>query len=370
MVKAASDGITNVGNIIAAGSGRFAAAWRKGQQDEEAAMAGSMDRLTRIAEKGRSDIDKALMGGSQNRPAGTPANKAPGSGTQTYSKPDEALFKAQLALQHAMDQAALSLQLEYLREGQAIYDDAYKNNLITTKEYYDAKLAIETKALDLSIAEKQREAASLEKQANAPGVKESQRVQMAAQEQKVLGEINVLEAKRTDLVRSNAAAYALAEQQRQDALSTIRINAQRQTGQNELAMEAEGLAQRRALLQASAEEEIAQRADMERRAFENEKAALEARRGRRQAGRAGRADALAGAAAPAAHDPDRQRGRARAQQVCDRREQEHPQQLRGLPERPDVGHQAAQHRLSRPGHVDRDGNPARDRAQAVRQAIR
>jgi hypothetical protein len=231
-------------------------------------------RIGAINAQGDKDLEKALMSGYDQKAGAKAADKVPGGGGKTFTRPDDALGKARLALQKANDDAALALQLEFLKQAGADYEDAYKNDLITTREYYDAKLAIQTKALDLTIETKQREADAVAKQAGAPGLKDAQKVQFAAQEAKLLGEINVLEAQRTGLVQTNAAAYANAERQRMDAITSIRINMAKSAADSELQLEGQAIAQRRALLQTSAEQEINERAALERRQYEVEKAAL------------------------------------------------------------------------------------------------
>lgn len=184
---------------------------------------------------------------------------------------------AKLGLAKAEHEAELAVQLEYLKQDQADLEDAYKNNLLTTREYYDQKLAIETKGIDLSIEEKRREQEAVQKQAQTPGIKESQKIQFAAEEAKILGQINLLETKRGGMVAANAAAYAAAEQQRVDALKNIEIGMTKGAGEADVAKEGQAIAQRRALMQASADEEIAAQAQLEARKYDIEKAALMSR---------------------------------------------------------------------------------------------
>jgi len=184
---------------------------------------------------------------------------------------------AEYGLAKAQNEASLGEQQEYLRESMSITDDAYKNNLISTKEYYDAKLAIETRAIDLSIEAKKRETEEVRTQAKSPDLKEPEKLKFQAQEAKLAGEINVLEQKRIDLVRSNASEYNAEEQRRADAMEGIRINAAKASGQAEIAAMQESTSQRRALLQIDAEQEVIERAQAERRAYEVERAGLSAR---------------------------------------------------------------------------------------------
>lgn len=241
------------------------AAWQAGLAEREAILAASAQRMIAIGQKGGQDLNNALVGGGgggAKAPAGSSASggdkKTPGSGDSGG---------ADLALMQAKQQAALALQMEYLRQAGSIYDDAYAKNLISTKQFYDAKLAVELQGVDATIAAKKKEADAAAKSAGG-AVKGADKAKFLAEEAKLVGEINVLEAKRTDVVRANASAYAQAEQQRLDEINSIKASAALQGAEAEVSTERQALQQKLSLRQVSVNQALELERALEAKRYE------------------------------------------------------------------------------------------------------
>jgi hypothetical protein len=157
----------------------------------------------------------------------------------TEEKGEQANFSnknaaAELALSKALAEAEANLQKEYLREAQAVADDAYAHSEISTKEYYDTKLAIERAGIDASLALKRKELTeSKNKKAKDP----AETLQFAAEQAKLAGQINVLEAQRNDLVRKNTVEYTAAENARTSAMQKTLAQEQLNNSDNKLVAE-------------------------------------------------------------------------------------------------------------------------------------
>jgi hypothetical protein len=258
------------------------AAWIQGAAEQEKILAQSGARLVAIAEKGRADLDKALMTGGDKKP--TTAAGAPKGGSKEMPIEDKgadakaaAIAAARLALQKATDEASLNLQQEYLRQYQSQLDDAYKRNLISDKDYFAAKLAGELLSADASIATKRKEMEAAKAAANNPTAKPEAKLKFQKEEQELLGQINVLEAKRTDIVRANAAAYAAVEQQRMDALASISANRAKTKADAEVATERQALDQLVGLRKISADDALAIQAQQEQKSYSATLALLKAK---------------------------------------------------------------------------------------------
>lgn len=249
------------------------AAWRKGVDDAARIQAEGMARLVTIAEKGRADLDKALMGGAVAKAKTTPAGGPEGTGAKKFVMEDKgaeaeaaALAAARNALEKAQTAASLSLLQEYLRQSQSIYDDAYQQNLVSTKGYYDAKLAVELAGTDATLAAKRKELADTKRLEDSVA-KPEQKLKFQAQQAALGGEINVLEAKRNDIVRVNAAAYRDAEQQRLDAMENIRIASEKENSNSGIAEERQALEQSVALRRTTSEESFSIQRSLEERSY-------------------------------------------------------------------------------------------------------
>ena len=68
--------------------------------------------------------------------------------------------KAEFEVAKARLEAAAAIQREYLKETQEAYDDSYKHNLISIRDYYDERTVLEQQALQAEMDAKQQEIAA------------------------------------------------------------------------------------------------------------------------------------------------------------------------------------------------------------------
>lgn len=249
-------------------------AWAAGVKEREDILMASANRLMAIGQRGADSLNKALVGApAAKTPGGAPSDA--GKGTRTAKIGDDgAEASAALALMKAKEDAKLALQLEYLRQASSIYEDAYAKNLIDTRSYYEAKKAIELQAIDATLAARRKEMEAAKTQ-GAGAVKQGDKLKFAAEEQKILGEINVLEAKRNDTVRANAVAYENAERERSDQLNTIRANRAKAGVESEISVERDAIQKKLALRQIGNDEALRLQAALENRSYAATQAALD-----------------------------------------------------------------------------------------------
>lgn len=228
---------------------------------------------------------------------GTPKGAPPGGdkkydfGKDKSGQGEGEKAAALLALKKAQIEAELNLDHEYLQEAQAIYDDAFKENLITIRQFYDAKREIETKAIDESIAAKRTEAADaaaaekkaqgLAASADKPADRakhEGEALKFKTEQVKLLGQIAVLEAQRSEAVRKTGEEYKLAEQKLTDELTTMRAGREKAAADDQIAAETKVLTQKKALRQISAEDAFQIEKQLEDRSYSAAIAALDAKR--------------------------------------------------------------------------------------------
>ena len=181
------------------------------------------------------------------------------------NKGADAMAAARLALQKANEEAILALQKQYATEGTAVLDDAYKNNLVTTEQYYASRLQMQLNAADVEIDGKKKELAAL--QAMKPSAKPEENVKRQAEEAKLEGEIAVMVEKRTDAIRANGTAYMDAARQRSAALAEIAASEQKTTTGNQIATEKANLEALKSMRMVSADDALAIERDLENRSF-------------------------------------------------------------------------------------------------------
>jgi hypothetical protein len=256
-------------------------AWENWGKNQISIVGETARKLVEIAKKGGQDIQDALVNPMGSDTKRTPAGKIPiPSGKLTapsFDKDTGDTKKAELDLIKANNAAALALQLEYLRQAQAIYDNAYKNELITLKGYYAAKEAIDTQAFDFTIAAKRQEVASVQEARSAQGLKASERIQFQVQEAKLLGEINILEAQRVEMIRKNGADYANAESARMIAIQSMQNNARKAAAEAGIEDDRRFLSQQFSLRRINAEELLRLEAALEQSSYTITKEALDAK---------------------------------------------------------------------------------------------
>lgn len=242
-------------------------AWAEGTESARQALSDGMESMVAIAAKGRTDIDNALLNSSNIKRGAAAGNSGAGGDKKSDVGRDEALLNARNSFIKTVNDGALRLEMEYLRQSEFLLEQDYKNNLISTKEYYQDKLSLEQAGIDALIEAKKREAADAAT-SKAGAAKEAQRLQFAAQEQKLLFEINELEAKRSGAVTRNAAEYEEAERRRTDALRQIAANRALQSSKSEVEAARGGIEQMRALREIDAQQAFELQRQQEQRSIE------------------------------------------------------------------------------------------------------
>lgn len=237
-----------------------ASEWKAGMDRENAIIEKGMADAVRIATKGALDISTAAGNvdyGHEGKSANAPF-KPPG-GDKTFkpvNKNADAENSAERALLKAQEEAKLALIKEGIVETQNAVDDAYKQGLLSTQQYYASTLQLTLQNTDAQIATKRKELAdtqALEKTAVKPEAK----LKFQAQEAQIEGQINVLEAQRNEQIVKNSDAYRDAERDRLAALTAFQAAEAKASGDDQVAKEKAALDQEKALRQISADDAFA-----------------------------------------------------------------------------------------------------------------
>lgn len=115
-----------------------------------------------------------------------------------------------LALVKAQAEAEFSVLRESLQRAQKAYDFALDQNLISIRDFYAAKTALEQRALDEEIAVRTRELEAQRGIAQSPG-KEADRTAALREVARLEAELTNLNARRADVAIYNARAQTQAE---------------------------------------------------------------------------------------------------------------------------------------------------------------
>ncbi len=248
-----------------------------------------------------------------------------GGGTAKRNSDDGsgAVDKAELGLAKADAEASLAVLNEYLRQDKALNDEAYKDHLISIAEFFDRKLEIELQANQQSMAAKQRELAEAEeaerkareRMAEAKTPQESNKAEAdmlkaQAEEAKLLGAINVLEAQRGELIRRNGVERADAEKKLRDELTMIEAGSTKAAAESDISKEKADLEMMKQLRQVSAEDAFAAERAFEQRSYAATQAYLAVKRAALQEG-----DQTAIASANAASEQAERQHQARMTQI-------------------------------------------------------
>jgi hypothetical protein len=266
------------------------AEWAAGVDRGNAILQAGMNKAVQIAERGQADINRAVMTtaerkaeadqnyGHEGSRTGTPAPKKT---VNHFGKPDKETTDktagARLALAKAENEADLALERENLKEAQSIYDEAFKNNLISIQQFYAAKLAIETEALEATLATKRKELADAQTAAGG-AQKEEAKLKFMAQAAKLQGEINVLTAQEAAAVQKNTDARKDAEQKLADELSIMRAGASKAQTDDVISTEKKNFDVKRQMGLASAEEAVDIDKAFEQRSYDALLLTLQAKR--------------------------------------------------------------------------------------------
>lgn len=194
-----------------------------------AAISISIDNIKKKAE----DTDEALrkLWSSAKAPE-TPKSEEGGGTKPDFTLPNRSrdenankLAEAERQLQDAQNNAALALTKEHLSEETALYEDEYKNGLMSLQDYYAkrletqrAGLEAERSAKDADLKSAQQTTGTARQSGNEAAVTEA-----LAKEASLKGEIAVLDAKLADLGPENARAEADAQKKLNDELALTNI---------------------------------------------------------------------------------------------------------------------------------------------------
>lgn len=229
-------------------------AWSEGSAAIEKVIDESQQRIVDKSEKAGEQIQKALLGSGAKAKDTAPKAATGKSFTEaTEVKPDKDEFKAEYAVIKAALEGQLAIQKEYLTEAQEAYDDAYKHNLLTTQEYFAAKLSIEQSNINGAISLKEQElkqTQALEVRAAATG-KKSDVLGLKAQELRITAELTVLNAQAFDAEIKNTRSLNDALQQKKVTIQEIQRVSTQQIGTAEIDRERIMIAQKQALGQMS-----------------------------------------------------------------------------------------------------------------------
>jgi hypothetical protein len=145
------------------------------------------------------------------------------------AKPAQDTSGAQTSLLKAQLDAEFTLLKDELARQQTALDAALEDRLVSVRDYYAQKTALEQREVDAEIARKQQELAR--SQQTATGSKsENDRLKAKADVAKLEGELIVLNNRRADIEQANARKAAQAERELADALAQAREELAQITG--------------------------------------------------------------------------------------------------------------------------------------------
>ncbi|TDQ41857.1 phage tail protein [Tepidicella xavieri] len=144
-------------------------------------------------------------------------------------KPAQDTTSAQTTLMKAQLDAEFALLKDGLARQQTALDAALEDRLVSVRDYYTQKTAIEQREVDAEIARKQQELARSQQVATT-GKSENDRLRAKAEVAKAEAELITLNNRRTDIEQANARKAAQAERELADALSAAREELAQITG--------------------------------------------------------------------------------------------------------------------------------------------
>lgn len=145
------------------------------------------------------------------------------------SKPAQDTTGAQTTLIKAQLDAEFSLLKDGLTRQQTALDAALEDRLVSVRDYYTQKTAIEQREVDAEIARKQQELARSQQVATT-GKSENDRLRAKAEVAKAEADLITLNNRRTDIEQANARKAAQAERELADALAQAREELAQITG--------------------------------------------------------------------------------------------------------------------------------------------
>lgn len=266
-------------NVFTLNWGAISSDWASGVDKVNQVLEEGAKRSAAIQEKYNGKIEVAAVGAPKSKDA-TPKDPTGNGYTGPKDKDGKEVsnsLKAQAAVIKAELEGQLTIQKEYLTEAQDAYNDAYKHNLLTTGEFYAAKLAIEQQGFKGAIGIKEeelRQLQALQAKAQASG-KQSDILGLKAQELKITAELTVLNAQAANTEIKNTRELTDALQQKQIAMQEIARVSQQQVGSAQIDRERIMLGESLALRRISDEQAIAAEAVLQERLFQIDLQALQ-----------------------------------------------------------------------------------------------
>lgn len=144
-------------------------------------------------------------------------------------KPAQDTTGAQTTLMKAQLDAEFALLKDGLTRQQTALDAALEDRLVSVRDYYTQKTALEQREVDAEIARKQQELARSQ-QVAATGKSENDRLKARAEVAKAEADLITLNNRRTDIEQANARKAAQAERELADALAQAREELAQITG--------------------------------------------------------------------------------------------------------------------------------------------
>ena len=144
-------------------------------------------------------------------------------------KPAQDTTGAQTTLIKAQLDAEFALLKDGLTRQQTALDAALEDRLVSVRDYYTQKTAIEQREVDAEIARKQQERARSQQVATT-GKSENDRLKAKAEVAKAEADLITLNNRRTDIEQANARKAAQAERELADALAQAREELAQITG--------------------------------------------------------------------------------------------------------------------------------------------
>ena len=144
-------------------------------------------------------------------------------------KPAQDTTGAQTTLMKAQLDAEFALLKDGLTRQQTALDAALEDRLVSVRDYYTQKTAIDQREVDAEIARKQQELARSQQVATT-GKSENDRLRAKAEVAKAETDLITLNNRRTDIEQANARKAAQAERELADALAQAREELAQITG--------------------------------------------------------------------------------------------------------------------------------------------
>ncbi|MFN3913875.1 MAG: phage tail protein [Aquabacterium sp.] len=144
-------------------------------------------------------------------------------------KPAQDTTGAQTTLMKAQLDAEFALLKDGLNRQQTALDAALEDRLVSVRDYYTQRTAIEQREVDAEIARKQQELARSQQVAGT-GKSENDRLRAKAEVAKAEADLITLNNRRTDIEQANARKAAQAERELVDALAQAREELAQITG--------------------------------------------------------------------------------------------------------------------------------------------